>query len=274
MKGKNKKNRYNSDLEEGDFSVYGGSPSSYNSNFLEDHFEKPLKPGPLVPRNDAQRKYLDLLEDSDTNIVIATGPAGTGKTMIPAHVAIKKLHDGDIRKIIITRPAVSVEEQHGFLPGTLEEKMEPWLRPVFDVFYQYYSPAKIQKLISNQTIEICPLAYMRGRTFEDSWIIADESQNMTPNQMLMLLTRIGKDSKMVITGDERQHDRGFEHNGLKDFIVRLEKDEINEVKHIRFTHRDVERHRVIPKILKLYDHHWGNLNNALTTIIKPWALLL
>lgn len=258
MKGKNKKNKYASDYED-DFTIFGGSPSSYQSNFFEEsyqsHQEKLLKPPPLRPRNETQRKYLEMLEDKDISILIATGPAGTGKTMLPAHVAIQKLLNGDIKKVIITRPAVSVEEQHGFLPGTLEEKMEPWLRPVFDVFYQYYTPQKIQKLIQTQIIEICPLAYMRGRTFEESFIIADESQNMTPNQMLMLLTRIGRDSKMIITGDDKQHDRGFENNGLKDFMTRLENIDHSEIKHVQFTHRDVERHRVIPKILKLYEHH-------------------
>lgn len=250
--GKSKKNRMIYDYEE-DFSVYGSSPAS-SSSFLSDssYFSHTPKALALKPRNETQKKYLAHLEDPEASIIIATGPAGTGKTMIPSHVAIHKLHSGDIAKLVITRPAVSVEEQHGFLPGTLEEKMEPWLRPVFDIFYQYYSPDKIKKLISNQTIEISPLAYMRGRTFENAWIIADEAQNMTPNQMLMLLTRIGNDSKMVITGDQRQHDRGFEHNGLTDFLHRMEGKEISEVKHIQFSHQDVERHKVIPKILKLY----------------------
>jgi phosphate starvation-inducible PhoH-like protein len=259
-KGK-KQSKYLSDLEE-DFSVYGISPSSYGSSYLDDDFplskEKFLKPSlQLKPRNENQKLYMQYLEDVSYPIIIASGPAGTGKTMMPAHIAMQKLQNNDIQKIIITRPAVSVEEQHGFLPGTLEEKMEPWLRPVFDVFYQYATPTKIQKLMQNMTIEICPLAYMRGRTFEHSWIIADEAQNMTPNQMLMLLTRIGNHSKMIITGDERQHDRGFEHNGLKDFLERLKtkEDSVIEIKHIQFTYKDVERHKVIPKILKLYDQH-------------------
>jgi phosphate starvation-inducible PhoH-like protein len=236
--------------------VYGTSPVSASS-ILSDASSSYFVPKSLAlkPRNDKQKEYLQHLEDINISIIVATGPAGTGKTMIPSHVAIQKLHNNDINKIVITRPAVSVEEQHGFLPGTLEEKMEPWLRPIFDVFYQYYTPDKIQKLIAKQTIEISPLAYMRGRTFEDAWIIADEAQNMTPNQMLMLLTRIGNDSKMIITGDEKQHDRGFEHNGLQDFLNRMRNKDITEVKHVQFSYHDVERHKVIPKILKLYDHH-------------------
>lgn len=252
MKGKGKKGHRNFlDYYEDD-SIYGSSPASASSFLSEASYFVP-KALALKPRNEKQKEYVKFLEDINTSIIIATGPAGTGKTMIPSHVAIQKLHNNDINKIVITRPAVSVEEQHGFLPGTLEEKMEPWLRPIFDVFYQYYTPEKIQKLVTNQTIEISPLAYMRGRTFEGAWIIADEAQNMTPNQMLMLLTRIGNESKMIITGDQKQHDRGFEHNGLSDFLHRIQNKDIHEIKHIQFANEDVERHKVIPKILKLYE---------------------
>jgi phosphate starvation-inducible protein PhoH and related proteins len=255
MKGKGKKSqRILFDYYEDDVSVYGSSPASASS-FLSDASYFVPKSLALKPRNDKQKEYVKHLEDVNISIIVATGPAGTGKTMIPSHVAIQKLYNNEINKLIITRPAVSVEEQHGFLPGTLEEKMEPWLRPIFDVFYQYYTPEKIQKLISHQTIEISPLAYMRGRTFEESWIIADEAQNMTPNQMLMLLTRIGNNSKMIITGDQKQHDRGFEQNGLRDFLNKIKNKDIPEIKHLEFTHEEVERHKVIPKILKLYEHH-------------------
>src|SRR5210317_1472444 len=255
MRAKNKKNKFLDDFD--DYPIYGFSPSSFSSSFDDDRFfqgkERYTKKPDFKPRNDNQRLYLELLENPKKSIILATGPAGTGKTMIPSYTAIDKLLDSEINKIIITRPAVSVEEQHGFLPGTLEEKMEPWLRPVFDVFYQYYTPPQIQKLIQNQVIEICPLAYMRGRTFENSWIIADESQNMTPNQMLMLLTRIGKHSKMIITGDIKQHDRGFEQNGLKDLLDRLDVKNISDIEVIKYSSSDVERHKVIPKILKLYN---------------------
>jgi phosphate starvation-inducible PhoH-like protein len=219
-------------------------------------------PPQIKPRNELQKKYMDAMENDAHSILVATGPAGTGKTILACHLGLRKLQSGAIQKLILTRPAVSVEEQHGFLPGSLEEKMEPWLRPVYDVFYQYFSPQKLQKLISQQVIEICPLAYMRGRTFENAWIIADEAQNMTPNQMLMLLTRIGNNSKMIITGDPRQHDRGFEVNGLTDFLERYNKKqrqlailetEFNDVCIIEFTFKDVERHPVIRKILSLYE---------------------
>lgn len=252
MRAKNRKNKFFDEYD--DFSLYGISPSSFGSSFVDEKMiERYTKKPEFKPRNDNQQMYFNALDNPKKSIILATGPAGTGKTMIPSFIAIDKLLDSNINKIIITRPAVSVEEQHGFLPGTLEEKMEPWLRPIFDVFYQFTTPQKIQKLIEKQVIEICPLAYMRGRTFENSWIIADESQNMTPNQMLMLLTRIGNNSKMIVTGDERQHDRGFEDNGLNDFIKRLEGNTIEDIEHIKFTNKDVERHKVIPKILKLYN---------------------
>lgn len=253
--GRSRQNRhkYYSEYDDFDFTVEARSPSSFSSSMDDSLMERMLKPvPPLKPRNPRQEAYLCDLEKETPSIVIATGPAGTGKTMMACHIGIRKLQANEIQKLVITRPAVSVEEQHGFLPGKLEEKMEPWLRPVFDIFYQYYTPQKIQRMIQQQTIEICPLAYMRGRTFEHAWIIADEAQNMTPNQMLMLLTRIGSHSKMVITGDPKQHDRGFEQNGLTDFIHRLQKKTIPDIQVIAFELQDVERHKVISKILEMY----------------------
>lgn len=206
----------------------------------------------IKPRNPHQTDYMNLLEKEKPAIVLAIGPAGTGKTMIACHIGLQKLVNNEISKIVLTRPAVSVEEQHGFLPGTLEEKMEPWLKPIYDVMYQYFSVQKVQQLIKNQVIEICPLAYMRGRTFEKAWIIADEAQNMTPNQMLMLLTRIGHNSKMIITGDPNQHDRGFEVNGLNDLLKRMKHHRDTKIGLVHFTENDVERHPIIKTILKLY----------------------
>lgn len=208
----------------------------------------------VKPRNPRQADYMNLLEGVNPPIVLAVGSAGTGKTMIACHIGLRKLMNGDIAKLILTRPAVSVEEQHGFLPGTLEEKMEPWLKPIYDIMYQYFTVIKVQQLIKNQVIEICPLAYMRGRTFEHAWIIADEAQNMTPNQMLMLLTRIGHKSKMIITGDPVQHDRGFEVNGLNDLIRRMKYYKETKIGMVEFTDEDVERHPIIKSVLKMYKH--------------------
>jgi len=145
-------------------------------------------------RNDRQQDYLDKLFDDKTPMVLSVGPAGTGKTLLAVQAAIQRLKYRLIERIVITRPAVAVEEQHGFLPGSLEKKMEPWTRPIFDVFEEYWSPQQIKGMFDERTIEIAPLAFMRGRTFKNSWIIADEMQNATPSQMKMVLTRMGEGS--------------------------------------------------------------------------------
>lgn len=205
----------------------------------------------ILPKNLAQEDYLALLDDTSKDIIFASGPAGTGKTMIAVLAAIRALKSGECDKIVVTRPAVSVDEQHGFLPGTLVEKMAPWTRPIFDVFEEYYSPKDIEVMIAENIIEIAPLAYMRGRTFKNSWIIADEMQNATPNQMKMLLTRIGSGSRIIVTGDLAQHDRGFDNNGLKDFIKRVGT-QSQRIGTVEFTKNDVERHPAVKEVLKLY----------------------
>lgn len=205
----------------------------------------------ILPKNLAQEDYLALLDDPRKDIVFATGPAGTGKTMIAVLSAIRALKAGECEKIVVTRPAVSVDEQHGFLPGTLVEKMAPWTRPIFDVFEEFYSPKEIEVMIAENIIEIAPLAYMRGRTFKNAWILADEMQNATPNQMKMLLTRIGDNSRIVVTGDVTQHDRGFESNGLRDIINRLS-DRSARIGAVEFDQRDVERHPAVKEVLEIY----------------------
>ena len=160
----------------------------------------------ITPRNFNQDDLLGYLEDRNINIVFAVGPAGTGKTLISTLAGVKLLKSNKINKFVVTRPAVSVDEQHGFLPGTLVEKMAPWTRPIFDIFEEYYSPEQLEYMVNDNKLEVAPLAYMRGRTFKDAWIIADEMQNATDNQMKMLLTRIGEGSKLVVTGDLNQHD--------------------------------------------------------------------
>lgn len=205
----------------------------------------------ILPKNLAQEDYLALLDNPSKNIVFSTGPAGTGKTIVAVLAAIRALKAGECEKIVVTRPAVSVDEQHGFLPGTLVEKMAPWTRPIFDVFEEYYSPKELEMMISENIIEIAPLAYMRGRTFKNSWILADEMQNATPNQMKMLLTRIGDNSRIVVTGDITQHDRGFESNGLRDIISRLT-DRSTRIGAVEFNQCDVERHPAVKEVLEIY----------------------
>ncbi len=206
----------------------------------------------IIPRNLNQENYIELLKNPRLYIVFAIGPAGTGKTMLAVQMAIKQLKEGVIRKIIVTRPAVSVDEEHGFLPGTLNQKMEPWTRPIFDVFEEYYHPREIQNMIEDGVIEIAPLAMMRGRTFKNSFIIADECQNTSASQMKMLLTRIGENSRMVVTGDLNQADRPKE-NGLLEFCNLYNKGgEYRMIAMARFDIKDVERHPVVKEILKIY----------------------
>lgn len=206
----------------------------------------------ILPKNLTQEDYLTLLDDDKRNIVFATGPAGTGKTMLAVLAAVRALKEGDCEKIVVTRPAVSVDEQHGFLPGSLIEKMAPWTRPIFDVLEDYYSPKEINAMIEDGVIEVAPLAYMRGRTFKEAYIIADEMQNATPNQMKMLLTRIGAGSRIVVTGDLAQHDRGFDNNGLKDFMSLLKKTDTSRIGFVEFQKRDVERHPAVSEVLAIY----------------------
>ena len=210
------------------------------------------RPVVIKPRNLKQQYLISLLENPNKHITFATGPAGTGKTLLSTLYAIKSLKEGTARKIVITRPAVSVDEQHGFLPGTLVEKMSPWTRPMFDIFEEYYNSSEIGHMIKENIIEIAPLAYMRGRTFKNSVIIADEMQNATDNQMKMLLTRIGDCSKLIVTGDLDQHDRGYQDNGLKKFTDRLAKKNSNMIGAVEFSKSEVERHPVVTEVLSLY----------------------
>ena len=213
---------------------------------------KKERPVIIKPRNLKQQYLISLLENPNKHITFATGPAGTGKTLLSTLYAIKSLKEGTARKIVITRPAVSVDEQHGFLPGTLVEKMSPWTRPMFDIFEEYYNSSEIGHMIKENIIEIAPLAYMRGRTFKHSVIIADEMQNATDNQMKMLLTRIGDCSKLIVTGDLDQHDRGYQDNGLKKFTDRLAKKNSNMIGAVEFSKSEVERHPVVTEVLSLY----------------------
>ena len=206
----------------------------------------------IVPRNFKQDDLLAALENPNLNIVFTTGPAGTGKTLLSTLYALREFKNKTYSKIVITRPAVSVDEQHGFLPGTLVEKMAPWTRPIFDVFEEYYHPKEIEYLVENNTVEVAPLAYMRGRTFKESIIIADEMQNATQEQMKMLLTRIGNGSKLIVTGDLAQHDRGYETNGLKVFLEKLKAINSNRIDLVEFDSSQIERHPAVSEVLKIW----------------------
>jgi len=208
----------------------------------------------LIPKSVNQEHYISLLTNPAKCIVFATGPAGTGKTMLAVLAGIKAFKEGAVDKIVLTRPAVGVDdEQHGFLPGDINAKMAPWTRPLFDVIHEYYSPRETAKMLEEQTIEISPLAYMRGRNFRNAWIIADEMQNATPGQMKMLLTRLAEGSKIVVTGDIQQADKRANDNGLLDF-QRLVAEYKNSkyVAGVQFVHRDIMRHPAVAEILRIY----------------------
>ena len=205
-------------------------------------------------RNPNQKDYIQKLLDPTQTIIFATGPAGTGKTMLAVLAAVKALKEQTIDRLIITRPAVGVDdEKHGFLPGDLNAKMEPWTKPIFDVVREYYTAKQIQTMITEGIIEVSPLAFMRGRTFKNAFVIADEMQNATPSQMKMLLTRIGDDSRMVVTGDIAQTDRKEYENGLLDFQklydAYLDSEYISVSK---FDHEDIERHPAVAEVLDIY----------------------
>lgn len=233
------------------------SPHSRSSRQQDDQVSNVVKLGnrnykrvEMIPRNIAQETYVDALFEK--RMVFAVGPAGTGKTLLAVLRAIKALREGEITKIILTRPAVSVDEKHGFLPGDLNAKMEPWTRPIFDVFEEYYGLPETKRMLEEGTIEIAPLGFMRGRTFKNAYIIADEMQNATPDQTKMLLTRIGENSSMVITGDLKQHDRGFDKNGLKDFLERLALRNTKTMQVCIFKKEHVERDPLVAEVLEIY----------------------
>jgi phosphate starvation-inducible PhoH-like protein len=187
------------------------------------------------PKTAGQCRYMLALRGKKP-VVIATGPAGTGKTMLACHVAMDHLYDTKRMRVILTRPIVAADEDMGYLPGTMERKMEPWTRPMFDIFENYMSKVQIER---NVLIE--PLGYMRGRTFTNSFIIADEMQNATPNQMQMLLTRLGPGTKLVITGDLDQSDLG-EGNGLQHLIYKMRGLDLTYMQHVEMGIDDIERH--------------------------------
>jgi len=243
------------------------SSSSSSSSFTPGSYT--LSQWKYKPRSENQIKYVDYLIDPNITIVGGFGPAGTGKTLFACHAAIGALKGGLVDKIVITRPLIAVDEEElGFLPGSIANKMDPWTRPIFDILGEFYTANQVQTMVKNGVIEISPLAYMRGRTFKRAFIIADEMQNSSPNQMLMMLTRIGEASKLVITGDLKQSDRSGV-NGLVDFIGKLSADQNRYtsaaassassaaasaalIKFVELENVDIQRSEVVARVLDIY----------------------
>ena len=207
---------------------------------------------PIKAKTVGQRKYVEDIQKN--TIVMGVGPAGTGKTFLAVAMAVKALRAKQVNRIILTRPAVEAGERLGYLPGDLQSKIDPYLRPLYDALFEMLGPENYQRYLERGTIEIAPLAYMRGRTLDDSFIILDEAQNTTPEQMKMFLTRLGFNSKAVVTGDVTQTDLPF---GKKSGLVEAAKilEGIEGIAIHRFTERDVVRHHLVQKIIKAYEKY-------------------
>ena len=211
----------------------------------------------IIPRSKKQSDYLKALQNE--NIIMSLGPAGTGKSYLAVSVAVTLLMEKKIEKVILSRPAVEAGERLGFLPGDMKEKVDPYLRPLYDALYDLFGYEQIQRKIENGSIEIAPLAFMRGRTLKNSFAILDEAQNATLTQIKMFLTRIGENSKLVVNGDPSQIDLiNKNHSGLVKSKKILK--DINEIKVIEFDHKDVVRHPLVSKIIQAYQKNFDDQN--------------
>ena len=205
------------------------------------------------PKNKSQEKYARFLADNTKKIVIATGPAGTGKTLMATEYAIREFVYGNFEKIIITRPSVAVDEDLGYLPGTLEEKSSPYLIPIYDIFNRFFTTSEMKNMTAEKVVEIAPLGFMRGRTFKNCCIIADEMQNSTISQMKMILTRLGENSRIFITGDLQQKDLVGKMNGLEDFLDKFKRRKrSSSIDSIEFELEDIQREDVVKEVLQIY----------------------
>lgn len=205
---------------------------------------------PVKPKTLGQKKYIDTINKN--TVVFGVGPAGTGKTYLAVAMAVKAFRAKEVNRIILTRPAVEAGEKLGFLPGDLQQKVDPYLRPLYDALFDMLGADNFQKYQEKGNIEVAPLAYMRGRTLDDSFIILDEAQNTTPEQMKMFLTRLGFNSKIVVTGDITQIDLpDGKKSGLKEAVKILKG--IDDIETVRFSEKDVVRHRLVQDIIKAYE---------------------
>ena len=222
------------------------------SGYGEDCICISAKGRPIKAKTVGQKKYVDSIREN--TVVLGVGPAGTGKTFLAVAMAVKALRAHEVTRIILTRPAVEAGERLGFLPGDLQSKIDPYLRPLYDALYEMLGMENCARLMEKMTIEIAPLAYMRGRTLDDCFIILDEAQNTTPEQMKMFLTRLGNGSKAVVTGDLTQTDLPYgQKSGLAEAVKVLRG--IDDIVIHEFSERDVVRHRLVQKIIMVYDKY-------------------
>lgn len=244
-------NEYYSEIEN-DNSLLNKKKLYENIQYLSPKERKNFDSKFTKPINFNQEEYVNTLKNIHKKIIFVSGPAGTGKTLFATEYGIRNFLLGIYEKLIFTRPSVTVDEELGFLPGTLEQKIEPYIRPIYDILYKFITPNEVKQLLEDKVIEIAPLGYMRGRTFKNCWIIADEMQNSTVSQMKMLLTRIGENTRMVITGDLEQHDRGEEINGLEDFLNKFKGKRSSSIQNIEFDKNDIQREDIIREVLDIY----------------------
>lgn len=213
---------------------------------------------PLTPVGHGQRAYAIHLRDLKVAMVVAAGAAGSGKTLLAVDAAVDHLEASAVRRIVLARPAVTAGEELGFLPGTVEDKLRPWMVPLYDALEKRYSPGKVRAMMENGKLEICPVAYMRGRTFEDSFVVVDEVQNATEVQFRMIVTRLGAGSKLVLTGDPSQIDlRIGVRSGLVDFLERHSRRTMvpvdSKIRVVHLESGDCMRHPVVREMLNMYD---------------------
>jgi phosphate starvation-inducible PhoH-like protein len=246
-------NEYHNEIEkEKEKSAFNQRKFYENMQYLSHNEKNNFENKFTKPKNESQEEYARLLKNKNKKIVIATGPAGTGKTLFATEHGIKCFLLGIYDKLIFTRPSVSVDEDLGYLPGTLEEKMAPWVRPIYDVLYNFVSPKEVSLMMEEKIIEIAPLGYMRGRTFKNCWIVADEMQNSSVSQMKMLLTRLGENSRLIITGDLEQYDKIDDLNGLEDFLSKFKGKRSSSITSFEFQRQDIQREDVVKEILDIY----------------------
>ena len=220
----------------------------------------------VQPKSPNQRRYLEAIEQHD--MVFGVGPAGTGKTYLAVAMAISALLNKQVNRIILARPAVEAGERLGFLPGTLQEKIDPYLRPLYDALFDMLEPERVERYLEKNIIEIAPIAFMRGRTLNDSFVILDEAQNTTSEQMKMFVTRLGFNSKAVITGDITQIDLpSARRSGLIEAVEILQS--VNGLAFVHFDESDVVRHHLVQRIIRAYDEHKARLAEQQLSLLEP-----